>query len=491
MTSDTYKDWECVIGLEVHVQLNTKTKMFSPAPNHFGSEPNTNIGIVDTAQPGALPRANKVAIEKAILFGLATDAEIAEFCHFDRKSYFYPDSPRNFQITQFEHPIVIGGKIVADVGGEEKTFTIHHAHLEDDAGMLKHFSQFAGVDYNRAGVPLIEIVSDPCMRSPKEAAAYAMQIRAIMEYLDASDCNMEEGSLRMDANVSVRKRGEPGFRPKTELKNMNSFTNMELAIQAEMVRQIELYEKHPDKKPEDVLQSGTYRYDLATNRTILMRRKESSDDYRYFPEPDLPPLYVSKDWIEYLKKKLPELPRDRKRRYVEELGLTDYSANLLINDVKLCNEFEKGLTITKNPVAFCNWLTVEFIGRIKDTKKSFTEFGLSATNIANLVNMIEKKEITGKIAKQVADLMVEDPSKTPEEIVAANPHFKPLTDMSQIEGMVDQVLSENPDSIASYKNGKDRAFNFLVGQVMKLCKGSAPPDTVRDLVQKKIEESDI
>lgn len=473
-------DWEAVIGLEIHVQLNTKTKLFCSSPNRFGNEPNTNIQFADTGQPGSLPVINKAAVEKALLFALAVNAKIPHECHFDRKSYFYPDSPRNFQITQFDSPIMWGGTVIADVDGQEMTFGLHHAHLEDDAGMLKHFSQFAGVDYNRAGVALIEIVSFPCMHTAREAACFAMQIRSIMEYLDASDCNMEEGSLRMDVNVSVRKKGEKELRPKTEIKNMNSFTNMELAIQAEIKRQIEVYQTG------GTITSGTYRFDLPTLTTILMRRKESADDYRYFPEPDLPPLCIHPDWITYLRARLPELPRERKRRYIDVLGLSAYSTELLINDKALCDQFEQGLSIAKNPVSFCNWLTVEFVGRIKESRKSIQEFGLDVMNIAKLSNMAHEKEITGKVAKQIADLMVLDVQKSPEEFLKENPAFQSIKDTGEIELLVDQVLKQNPESVEDFKNGKEKAFNFLVGQIMKACAGSAPPDIVRDLVKKKL-----
>jgi aspartyl-tRNA(Asn)/glutamyl-tRNA(Gln) amidotransferase subunit B len=266
MTDIAYELWQPVIGLEIHVQLNTKSKLFSRAPNRFGDEPNTNISDVCTGQPGTLPVLNKEAVRKAVQFGCAVHAKVAHFSKFDRKSYFYPDSPRNFQITQFDQPIVIGGTVTADVEGETKHFFINRAHLEDDAGMLKHFSTFAGVDYNRAGVPLIEIVSEPCIHSPKEAVAYATAIKAIMEYLEASDCNMEEGSLRVDANISVRLKTEKTLRNKIEIKNMNSFSNMEMALESEIRRQIRLYTMHPHEDPSKVINKGTYRFDPEKKR---------------------------------------------------------------------------------------------------------------------------------------------------------------------------------------------------------------------------------
>ncbi|NCF70496.1 MAG: Asp-tRNA(Asn)/Glu-tRNA(Gln) amidotransferase subunit GatB, partial [Chlamydiales bacterium] len=282
------KDWEIIIGLEIHVELNTQSKLFSPAANRFGDEPNNNIGVVCTGQPGALPVLNKEAVKKAVQIGLALQANINLLSKFDRKSYFYPDSPRNFQITQLDKPIVMGGEVKCEVEGEEKIFQINRAHLEDDAGMLKHFSKFAGVDYNRAGVPLLEIVSEPCLHSAKDASAYAQAIRSIVQYVGASDCNMEEGSLRFDANISVRKRGEEGLRNKIEVKNMNSFSNLELAIEQETIRQINLYNRYSDKDPSEVIEQATYRWDPEQQTTVLMRKKEDAEDYRYFPEPDLP-----------------------------------------------------------------------------------------------------------------------------------------------------------------------------------------------------------
>lgn len=482
MSGAPYKDWEPVIGLEIHVQLNTRSKMFGAEPNNFGDEPNMNIGYVDTGQPGALPVINREAVKKAINFALAIGAEVNLTSLFDRKSYFYPDCPFNYQITQFYKPIMEGGSVTTEVGSETKTFSIEHAHLENDAGKLNHFPDFAGVDYNRSGAPLLEIVSDPCMHSPKDAAAFGQAVRAIMQYIDSSDCNMQEGHLRMDANISVRKKGETALRPKAEIKNMNSFFNMELAIESEIVRQIEFYEKNPDQ----VIKSGTYRFDLEKQKTILMRSKETSDDYRYFPEPDLPPLVVEQSLVDSLKEELPELPRARFTRYVGELELSSYSAQLLVDDKELCDNFEEGLRNCKNAKSFCNWLTVEFIGRIKETGKSLTEFGISVDHIAELVNLIEDNTITGKIAKKVADDMVASPGTSPAQIIEKNPDYKPMTDMSAVEEIVNRVVESNPESIEDYKNGKQKAFQFLIGQVMKETRGKAPPNVVKDLIEKKI-----
>ena len=477
-----HSHFEPVIGLEIHIQLNTKSKLFSPARNHFGDEPNTNIDVVCTGQPGSLPVLNKEAVRKAVQFGCAINATVTHVSKFDRKSYFYPDSPRNFQITQFDQPIIKGGQIEALVEGEPKTFAINRAHLEDDAGMLKHFTSFAAVDDNRAGVPLIEVVSEPCMHSAKEAVAYGMAIKAIMAYLDASDCNMEEGSLRIDCNVSVRKKGEKRLRNKVEIKNMNSFHNMEMAIESEISRQVAIYEK--DDAAE--LPKGTYRFDLEKKQTVLMRMKEEAEDYRYFPEPDLLPLVLSSEYIEHIRNTLPELPAQKVARYIETLGLSAYAANLLINDKPLCDYFEEGLQFCKNARNLCNWITVEFVGRLKEKGLTPMSASIPAQHVAELVEMIEQGTITGKIAKLVADDMVIDTQKSPGQIVKANPDYQPVSDVGAIEALIDEVLKDNPQSIADFKSGKTKAYAFLIGQVMKLSKGKADPALVNQILTQRL-----
>lgn len=478
--------WEVVIGLEIHAELNTKSKLFSVAPNRFGDEPNTNITEVCTGQPGALPVLNREAVRKAVQFGCAINATIAKFSKFDRKSYFYPDSPRNFQITQYDEPIVIGGTIIAEVDGEEKAFAVNRVHLEDDAGMLKHFSAFAGVDYNRAGVPLIEIVSEPCIHNSREAVAYAMAVKAILQYIDASDCNMEEGSLRVDANVSVRLHGEKALRNKIEIKNMNSFSNMEMALESEIKRQIREYTNNPHRSYKEVIRQATYRWDPEKKQTALMRFKEDADDYRYFPEPDLVPIVLTDAFIEEIRQKLPELPLQRERRYVYQLGLSPHNAFTLTSDKPLADYFEECLKTCSNARNLCNWLIVEFAGRLKDTGKNMLNCGIPASQVAKLVNMIDKGTITGKIAKAVADDMLSDPSKDCELIVSNNPDYLPVSDLGEIGQFVDQVVTANPQSVADYNAGRDRAFGFLVGQVMKLSRGKATPQVVNDLLKQKL-----
>jgi aspartyl-tRNA(Asn)/glutamyl-tRNA(Gln) amidotransferase subunit B len=473
-------EWETIIGLEIHAELNTKSKLFSAAPNRFGDEPNTNISEVCTGQPGALPVLNKEAVRKAVQFGCAINATIAKFSKFDRKSYFYPDSPRNFQITQYDQPIVIGGTVIAEIEGTEMQFAVNRVHLEDDAGMLKHFPTFAGIDYNRAGVPLIEIVSEPCIHSPAQAVAYSLAVKAILQYIDASDCNMEEGSLRVDANISVRPRGEKGLRNKIEIKNMNSFSNMEMALEAEIKRQIREYTQNSDKPHQEVIAQSTYRWDPEKKETVIMRRKEQADDYRYFPEPDLVP-------IKEIRKALPELPLQRERRYVSALGLSPHHAFVLTSDKSLADYFEESLKLCSNPRSICSWIIVEFAGRLKDTGKNLIDHGIPASHLAKLINMIDKGVITGRIAKAVADDMVVTPGKDPEKIVQENPDYLPVNDQAEIERHVDQVLAENPQSVADFQAGRDKAFAFLVGQVMKLTKGKASPQIVNDLLKQKIK----
>ncbi|MFZ0565717.1 MAG: Asp-tRNA(Asn)/Glu-tRNA(Gln) amidotransferase subunit GatB [Chlamydiales bacterium] len=491
MDPSIFSDWEPVIGLEVHVALNTRAKLFSSAPNRFGDEPNTNITDVCTGQPGTLPVLNKEAVRKAVLFGCAVNGDIAKFSRFDRKSYFYPDSPRNFQITQFEMPIIRGGTVVADVEGTAKTFGLQQTHLEDDAGTLKHFSQFAGVDYNRAGVPLIEIVSQPCIFSSKEAVAFATTLKAILQYINVSDCNMEEGSLRFDANISVRPKGSKELRNKIEIKNMNSFSFMGMALEAEIKRQVREYVMNRDKAPEEVIQQATYRWDPEKKETALMRRKETAEDYRYFIEPDLPPLILEEEYIDSLREMVPELPYEREKRYIREYQLAPEAALVIVNEKALADYFEEALKGCSNAKSLCNWLIVEFAGRFKDTGKNVWTSGIAPQSISNLVNMIDSGKITGKIAKKVADVMVQSPKKDSEEIVKENPEFQPFVDEKALESIIDRVIEENQSSVQDFLGGKTRAFAFLVGQVMKATQGKAPPALVNKMLEKKINQKGI
>lgn len=480
--------WEAVIGLEIHVQLNTKSKLFSSAPNRFGDEPNTNITEVCTGQPGSLPILNKEAVRKAVQFGCAIGADVSRRSRFDRKSYFYPDSPRNFQITQFYMPIITGGRVITDVEGVCKEFAIKEAHLEDDAGMLKHFSTFAGVDYNRAGAPLLEIVSEPCLHSGKEAACYAKAIRAIMQYIGASDCNMEEGSLRVDANISVRPIGEKTLRPKIEVKNMNSFNFLEMAIDAEIKRQVRLYEKHPGKAPEDVVETATYRWDPERKETVVMRKKEGAHDYRYVPEPDLPPITISQEMIDEVMRALPELPYQKLKRYVGELGLSEYAAGVLTADKEVTDYFEEGMARCHDAKRLCNWITIEFAGRLKDKGISLRQAGIKPCDVADLVLLIAEGKVTGPVAKKMADEMLAKPGVSPKEILQDNPDYRATHSEEEISGIVNKVLEENEPSIQAFLGGKNQAFGYLVGQVMKASAGTASPKIANELLRARLEK---
>ncbi len=474
-------NWEVVIGLEIHAELNTASKLFSSDCNRFGDEPNTNISEVSVALPGTLPVLNKEAVRKAIQFGLATEGEVQLWSRFERKSYFYPDCPRNYQITQLEFPIVKGGSITAFVEGEERRFPLNRVQLEDDAGMLKHFSSFAGVDFNRAGVPMIEIVSEACMHSAKEAVAYAQAIRSILDYLDVSDCNMEEGSFRFDVNVSVRKKGETGLRTRSEIKNMNSFSNLEQAVAFEIKRHIALYEA------SDVVDQATFRWDADTGRTILMRTKENAQDYRYFPDPDLLPLIVTQKEIDAEKEHLPELPLDRERRFCQQYGLSTQQSYFFTVDRKLADYFEQTVKVCDSVKMVANWIAVEFAGRFKEMGIAIWESEIRPKDVGELVYMVQEGTITGKIAKSVADEMVKTPGVSPKEIVRGRPEYQPFQDMEKLKKIVEEVVLEHPDTVEAIKNGRDRSFAFLVGQVMKRTKGSAPPEQVNKLLKESMK----
>ncbi|MEC8306709.1 MAG: Asp-tRNA(Asn)/Glu-tRNA(Gln) amidotransferase subunit GatB, partial [Chlamydiota bacterium] len=410
--------------------------------------------------------------------------------YFDRKSYFYPDSPRNFQITQFYHPILKGGSITTRLGGEERTFAISHTHLEDDAGMLKHFSHCGGVDYNRAGVPLLEIVSEPCFRCPKEATAYVIALRAMLQYLDVSDGNMEEGSLRIDTNVSVRIKGEQRLRNKVEIKNLNSFDFMEMGIEAEMRRQVRAYEKSPHLPPHQVLPASTVRLDVNRQETLVMREKEGADDYRYFPEPDLPPIYLTHEEVESIRRELPELPHARYLRYTGSLGLTKDQADVLLSDPRWADHFDQALTHWDHPRAICNWIIGEWLGRFKERDRLLSKESLPPRDVAHLVELIDKGQITGRIAKEIADLMADNPGLSPEEAIANNPHFVALTDSEAIDAIIEEVIAHHKQSAIDFCNGKEKAFNFLVGQVMKASKGQASPNVAKERLREALQRGD-
>ena len=481
--------WEAVIGLEAHAQLDTQSKLFSPAPSRFGDEPNTNVDPISLGLPGTLPKLNKDAVRRAVALGCALGAQIAPYSRFDRKSYFYPDSPRNYQITQFYKPILWGGSITDEESG--RCFALDRAHLEDDAGMLKHFHEFAGVDYNRAGMPLIEIVSKPCIHTPQQARRYLLTLKQILQYMGVCQANMERGELRIDANISVRRQGEQELRPKAEIKNMNSVSNLEAALEQEIKRQIALYEAHPDQEPTELMGQTTYRWDPDRRDTVKMRAKESAADYRYFPDPDLPPIVLDQAFITKIEQSLPELPRLKKARFQKTLSLTSYQIETLMDERAICLFFEEALKETSSPTkmasSLCNWITVELMGRLHEKGLRLSESKIKPEHMAQLVNMLEHGQITGKIAKKVADDMVAHPGTSPNKIVAENSDYRPINDPSQIEAWVDEVLREQAQAAQDFLHGKGKAYGFLVGQVMALSRGKADPELVNRLLKEKLK----
>ncbi|MGD6957532.1 Asp-tRNA(Asn)/Glu-tRNA(Gln) amidotransferase subunit GatB [Rossellomorea aquimaris] len=474
-------NFEPVIGLEVHVELKTDSKMFSPAPNHFGAEPNTNTNVIDLGYPGVLPVVNKRAIEFGMKAAIALNCEIATDTKFDRKNYFYPDNPKAYQISQFDKPIGENGWIEIEVNGEKKRIGITRLHLEEDAGKLTHSGDgYSLVDYNRQGTPLIEIVSEPDIRTPEEAYAYLEKLKSIIQYTGVSDCKMEEGSLRCDANISLRPIGQEKFGTKAELKNLNSFNFVKKGLEYEIVRQ------------EKVLLSGgliqqeTLRFDESTGKTILMRVKEGSDDYRYFPEPDLLNLHIDQEWMDRIRAEIPELPDERKKRYVEDLGLPAYDAMVLTLTKEMSDFFQETVEAGADAKLASNWLMGEVSAYLNAQQKELEEVKLTPQGLAGMIDLIEKGTISSKIAKKVFKELVEN-GGNPEQIVK-DKGLVQISDEGALLKIVTEILDANPQSIEDYKNGKDRAIGFLVGQIMKATKGQANPPLVNKLLLQEIKK---
>lgn len=459
-------NFETIIGLEVHVELKTNSKIFSPSPNAFGAEPNTNVNPIDLGYPGVLPVLNEEAVNFAMKAAMALNCEIASFTKFDRKNYFYPDNPKAYQISQFDEPLAENGWIEIEVNGKKKKIGITRIHMEEDAGKLTHSDDgYSLVDFNRQGTPLIEIVSEPDMRSPEEAYAYLEKLKSIIQYTGVSDCKMEEGSLRCDANISLRPIGQKEFGVKTELKNLNSFNFVQKALEFE------------EKRQRKVLLSGgqirqeTRRYDEQSKETILMRVKEGSDDYRYFPEPDLVPLYIDDEWKERIRAEIPELPDARKKRYIEDLGLPAYDAGVLTSTKEMSDFFEETIQAGADVKQASNWLMGEVSGYMNKHQKELHDLALTPEALARLIQLIEKGTISSKIAKKVFAELVEK-GGDPEKIVKEKGLVQ-ISDEGKLKEIIGGILDENQQSIEDYKNGKDRALGFLVGQVMKATKGQA------------------
>ena len=469
------EDYEIVIGLEVHAELSTKTKIFCSCPTEFGAEPNTHTCPVCMAMPGTLPVLNEKVVEYAVKAGLATNCEISRDSKNDRKNYFYPDLPKSYQISQFDKPLCEHGKVEIEEDGEKRTIGITRIHIEEDAGKLNHNEFGAGslVDLNRAGVPLIEIVSEPDMRSSKDAENYLRKIKSILEYIEVSDCKMQEGSLRADVNVSIRKKGETKFGIRTEMKNMNSFKSIVRAIDYEAERQIDVIEDG------GTITQETLRWDDVSGKTFPMRDKEDAQDYRYFPEPDLVAIRLSDEYIENIKNNLPELPESRRQRYVEEYKLSEKDSKMLTSSKYLSNMFEETLKICGNAKAVCNWLLSD-VSRILNEKEMEPEqIPFTAPELAKMIELIDKGTISSAIGKKVLEELFENP-KDPEEIVKEKGWIQ-ISDEGAIKEVVEKVLKNNPQSIADYKAGKDKALGFLVGQAMKETKGKANPQMLNKM----------
>ena len=474
--------WETVIGLEIHVQLQTKSKIFSGASTAYGAEPNTQACDVSIALPGVLPVMNIEAARLAVKFGLAIGAEINQRSIFARKNYFYPDLPKGYQISQFELPIVGKGQVVIETEQGEKTIGVTRAHLEEDAGKSLHenFDDVTGIDLNRAGTPLLEIVSEPDMRSAKEAVAYLRKIHSLVRYLDISDGNMQEGSFRCDANVSVRPKGQQEFGTRTELKNINSFRFVEKAIIYEVERQIDLLEDGGEVTQETRL------YDADKDETRSMRSKEEAHDYRYFPDPDLPPLVLDNTLVEDIQQSMPELPDQRAGRFVEQMGLNQADANQLTADRLLADLFESTCEQTNaSAKVTCNWVLGELSAALNQEELNASESKVSAESLAGLLNRIEDNTISGKIAKEVFSAMWKGEGSADQIIDSKG--LKQITDSGAIENIVDEVLAASADQVQQYRDGNQKVLGFFVGQIMKKTAGKANPQQVNQILRKKLD----
>ena len=472
--------WETVIGLETHVQLSTKTKLFSRASTNFGASPNTNVNLIDCGLPGVLPSVNKEAFYKAIRFGMAIGAHINQTSIFDRKNYFYADLPKGYQITQMDLPIVLGGSIEISTDDLTKIVNITRAHLEEDAGKSIHdeFEGFSAIDLNRAGTPLLEIVSEPEMSSAKEAVAYMKTIHQLVTYLNVSDGNMAQGSLRCDANVSIRKIGDKKLGTRTEIKNINSFKFIEKAINFEIKRQIKILESG-----EKVIQE-TRLYDSAKDETRPMRSKEFANDYRYFPEPDLLPVVISNEEMQEIKDKFPELPKEKESRYQKEYGLSAYDSQIIASSKSMADFFESAIENIENYSLLANWLIGEVSAYLNKELIEIKESKLNPKNMAMLINRIDDQTISGKIGKSIFEEMCISGS-SPDKIIESQ-GLKQITDDGAIEKIIDEVINNNTKQVDDYRAGKDKLFGFFVGQVMKKTQGKANPQTVNRILKEKL-----
>lgn len=474
-----YSDWECVIGLEIHAQLLTKSKLFSTDAAEYGGADNEHTNPVSLGMPGALPVPNKRAIEYSIRTGLALNCNIRERSVFARKNYFYPDLPKGYQISQFELPLCEEGSVEYFLDGQMKKVRIERAHMEEDAGKSTHHGDYTLINLNRAGVPLLEIVSGPDMRSPQEAAEYARTVRNILRYIEVCDGNLEEGSMRCDCNVSVRKKGDTKLGTKVELKNINSFRFIEKAIEYEIQRQVDCMETG-----EPIVQE-TRLYDSTKNRTFSMRSKEEAHDYRYFPDPDLLPLEVKKDWVEDIKSKLPELPLARAQRFQTQYALPQYDSFVLTTEKDMAEYFEQAAKACGNAKGASNWIMGELMRELNEAKKEIKNSPIQPEQLAELVTLIDKGTISGKMAKDVFAEMWKTGARAGD--VVKSKGMSQITDEGAIVKIIDDILAANQGQVAEYRSGKTKLFGFFVGQIMKASKGQASPDLVNKILTEKLK----
>ena len=474
--------WESVIGLEVHVSLSTKSKLFSGTASNFGAEPNTQANVFDLAMPGTLPVLNEEALKMAVKFGLAIGAQIGKYSVFDRKNYFYPDLPKGYQVTQLDFPTVGKGSISINLDdGSEKIIGITRAHIEENAGKSLHdeFGDESGIDLNRAGEPLLEIVSEPEIRNAKEAVAYLKKLHSIVRYLDISDAIMAQGSMRCDVNVSIRKQGENALGTRTEIKNINSFRFVEKAINSEILRQQEIIEEG------GTIDQETRRYNSTKDSTSSMRSKEVANDYRYFPEPDLLPVIIDESYVSAIQSQLPELPDAKKARFVKEYQLSAYDAGVLTSSREMADYYEIVVLNCEDAKLAANWVTGNLFAMLNQLELDLTSSPIKPEELACLINRIKDETISGKIAKAVFDSMITSDLSVDEIIEQRG--LKQVTDSAAIEELVTKVIDENPDQVNQLKGGKEQVLGYLVGQAMKLSQGKANPAQVSQLLKQKIQ----
>ncbi len=476
------KQYETVIGLEVHVELATKTKIFCACSTAFGGAPNTHTCPVCTGMPGSLPVLNKQVVEYALAVGLATNCQIHQYCKFDRKNYFYPDNPQNYQISQLYLPICHDGGVEIETAGGKKIIGIHEIHMEEDAGKLVHdeWEDCSLVDYNRSGVPLIEIVSEPDMRSAEEVIAYLEKLRQIIQYLGASDCKLQEGSMRADVNLSVREVGAEKFGTRTEMKNLNSFKAIAHAIEGERERQIELIEAG-----RKVIQE-TRRWDDNKESSFTMRSKEDAQDYRYFPDPDLTPVVISDEWIAEVKARQPELRSEKLERYKKEFDIPDYDAQIITNSKHMADLFEAATAICKKPKKVSNWLMGETLRLLKENNMDPEDLSFAPENLAKLVDLADAGTVNSSVAKEVFEQIFKE--NVDPEVYIEEHGLKTVNDEGALKAAIEQIVSENPQSVADYKGGKKKAIGFLVGQTMKAMKGKADPASVNKILKEILDQ---